>query len=259
MKLEKILSYLEAVAPGTFQEVYDNSGLILGNTNAEITKVQVCLDTDKNALKHAIENKCQLIVSHHPLVFKAMKSFTDDIKEAAILIEAIKNDIALYSSHTNFDSVNGGLTDLISKRLGLVNINVIKKGIFEDSGVGRYGEVHPVTPENFIKLLKSILKLDVVRVIGKNPKKIIKVAVFNGSYDRGILEELSYIKPDVLITGDVKYHDAQELIYNRIYTIDAGHYGTEKLFVEEMARILETKFPNLDVIRYEGEDVFRYC
>ena len=97
-----------------------------------------------------------------------------------------------------------------------------------------------------------------VRLIGDAPESVSKVAVFNGSYDRDILPVLLNAGPDAFITGDLKYHDAQELLLNGIFTIDAGHYGTEKLFIDEMSSILENKFPNLTVLKYEGADVFSY-
>ena len=117
MKLRNIISFLEEKAPISLQETYDNSGLILGNPDTEVSKVLVCLDVDIDAIDYAISQNCQLVLSHHPTIFKALKKFTDTTKESRILIKAIKNDLALYSSHTNFDSADGGLSDLLCERL----------------------------------------------------------------------------------------------------------------------------------------------
>jgi len=111
----------------------------------------------------------------------------------------------------------------------------------------------------FINRVKTKLSLECLRYVGNIPPTVSKVAVYNGSFDRDILDNLIRISPVVLITGDLKYHDAQELLYNGIFTIDAGHYGTEIIFVDDMANIIEERFSNLNVVRYKGKDVFKYC
>lgn len=261
MKLEQITSYIEALAPKAYQESYDNSGLILGGYRKEVTHVLVCLDGDMAALDQAIAHNCQLLISHHPMLFKAVKVLTDDTRAGSLLTKAIKNDIALYSAHTNFDSASGGLTDCLCRKLELSNIQVMKKTstLNTDVGQGRFGEITPISGQQWIKEVQSKLKLNGLRWVGTVPDTVKRVAVYNGSYDRDILPELRMIKPDALITGDLKYHDAQELVESGIFAIDAGHYGTESLFVEEMVNLLKRQFPELTLIGYEGQDVFNYC
>lgn len=260
MKLRDIISYFESKAPISLQEAYDNSGLIFGNADAEVFKVLVCLDVDIDAIEYAILQNCQLVLSHHPTIFKGLKNFTETSKESSILIKAIKNDLALYSSHTNFDSAEGGLSDLLCGKLGLKNIKVLKTTSPDSAeyGAGRYGETKLTDGMKFINRVKTKLSLDSIRYVGQIPQTVTKVAVYNGSYNRDILSNLISISPVTLITGDLKYHDAQELLYNNIFTIDAGHYGTEIIFVDEIAYMLEERFSNLNVIRYKGKDVFTY-
>lgn len=258
MKLENLISFLEDVAPISMQESYDNSGLVLGDLSSDISGVLVCLDADDKAVDYAIEKDCQLILSHHPVIFNGIKNFAKGSAEGDIIIKAIKNDLALYSSHTNFDSATGGLSDLLCAKLSLKNVKILKEAEKGNCGTGRYGEIEPIDGEMFIETLKSRLSLDVVRIVGDVPEKISRVVVYNGSYDNDILNELIKHKPNILVTGDLKYHAAQELKHKEIFTIDAGHYGTEKLFVEEMSRLIEGHFPGLKIIRYEGKDVFVY-
>lgn len=260
MKLSEIVSYIEALAPKAFQESYDNSGLILGGLETEVYRVLVCLDGDDAALNSAIENQCQLLLSHHPVLFRAVKILTDSTREGNFLTRAIKHDVALYSAHTNYDSAKDGLTDALSKKLGLSNIQVLKKTTTLNTGFGfgRFGEVSPVSGALFMEELKNKLCLEGFRWIGLVPAEISRVAIYNGSYDREILEDLRMVKPDVFVTGDLKYHDAQELLQSGIFTVDAGHYGTESLFVDEMAGLLERQFPELILIRHEGADIFKY-
>lgn len=260
VKLNDIISYLNEIAPSTLQEVYDNSGLILGNPEASISGILVCLDADYSAVKKASELEYQLVVSHHPPIFKAVKVFTDETFEGKLLTLAIKNDIALYSIHTNYDSVSGGLTDILCRKIGLSDIKVLKPSspLSPQHGFGRYGKINPQNGLDFIKYLKKTLNLDAIRFVGNIPDKIMTVAVYNGSYDREIVRELEEVKPDLLITGDLKYHDAQELLEKGLFTVDAGHYGTEKHFVEAMSELLEEEFPQLDIAKYKGKDVFQY-
>ncbi|NMA66724.1 MAG: Nif3-like dinuclear metal center hexameric protein [Clostridiaceae bacterium] len=259
VKLNQILSYLNELAPLTLQETYDNSGLILGNPETLISKVLVCLDADCSAVKKASDLNCQLVISHHPPIFQAVRVFTDETFEGRLLTLAIKNNIALYSIHTNFDSVSGGLADLLCKKIGLFNIKVIKPSpAGQEHGIGRYGTINPKSSREFITNLKNLLNLSVIRSVGKMPETITSIAVYNGSYDREIIYELERLKPDLLITGDLKYHDAQELSDKEIFTIDAGHFGTEKHFVEAMTDLVKEKFTQLDIIKHEGTDVFHY-
>jgi len=261
MKLRDLIEYLEGKAPISLQEVYDNSGLILGNPDNEIARVLVCLDVDNDAIEYAVSQNCQLVLSHHPAIFKGLKKFSETTKESSILIKAIKNDIALYSCHTNFDTAGGGLTDLLCEKLGLKDVKVLKTSFVDTAeyGAGRYGEISPINGMEFINMVKTKLSLDCIRYVGDIPTAVTKVAVFNGSFDRDILDSLIKISPVVLITGDLKYHDAQELLFNGIFTIDAGHYGTEIIFVDEIAEIIEKRFSNLSVVLYKGKDVFNYC
>lgn len=260
MKLKKIISFLEAKAPISLQEAYDNSGLIFGNPEMEVSKALVCLDVDNDTIEYAISQNCQLVLSHHPTVFKALKKFTGITKESSLLIKAIKNDLALYSCHTNFDSADGGLSDLICAKLGLKSIKVLKSFSYDSAeyGAGRYGETDPIDGVEFLNMIRLKLSLGVLRYVGQIPQTVIKVAVYNGSYDRDIMDELIKISPIILITGDLKYHDAQELVYNGIFTIDAGHYGTEIIFVDEISGILENEFSQLEILRHYGKDVFSY-
>lgn len=260
MKLGDIISFIEEKAPLNFQEAYDNSGLILGSHADEISKVLVCLDADEGALEYAIQNNCQLILSHHPAVFRAIKVFTGEIREARLITSAIRHNIALYSAHTNFDSALGGLTDSLCQKIGLQDCSVLKSTSKDAAsfGHGRYGTIQRLKGEEFLNLLIKRLELKALRLVGQIPQWVSKVAVFNGAYDGDILSELVRIKPDAFITGDLKFHDAQMLSVNNIFTIDAGHYGTEKHFVDQMTSLLENNFPEITVLGYKGEDVFSY-
>ncbi|UII23935.1 Nif3-like dinuclear metal center hexameric protein [Fulvivirga ligni] len=124
-KIKDIIQYLEAVAPAAYQESYDNSRLITGNSSEAVTNVLITLDTTEEVVEEAIQKNCNLIISHHPIVFKGLKSLTGKNYIERTVIKAIKNDIAIYAIHTNLDNVSQGVNKKICDKLGLVNTKVL--------------------------------------------------------------------------------------------------------------------------------------
>ena len=125
MKLAEITNYLESIAPLNYQEDYDNSGLIVGNINDEITSALVALDCTEQIVDEAIDKQCNLIITHHPIVFKGLKKFNGKTYVERVVLKAIKNNIALYAIHTNLDHVMEGVSGEICKRLGIVSGKIL--------------------------------------------------------------------------------------------------------------------------------------
>lgn len=125
MKLKELCTSLEEWAPLAYQESYDNSGLIVGGLSAELTGVLVSLDCVEDVIEEAIAKGCNAIVSHHPIVFKGLKSFTGKNYVERTLIKAIKNDIALYAIHTNLDNIHTGVNKMLADKIGLLNTRVL--------------------------------------------------------------------------------------------------------------------------------------
>jgi len=260
MKLKEIMNWIEEIAPLHLQESYDNSGLIIGDEDQVISKAVVCLDADEAVMEYARENCAQLVISHHPCVFRPLKTFSPKSPEGSILYSAVANGIAVYSAHTNFDSARGGIGDMICHELGLDGVHVLVPGSDPDPGhgIGRWGSYRtPVSFGDFLGILGARLGIRSMREVGKRPGQVSRVAVLNGSYDKSFVDDLLSVKPDVLLTGDLKYHDALALRYHGIYAIDAGHYRTEVIFVRGLSGMLKKAFPNLDVLCWEGSDIFK--
>ncbi len=125
MKIQDITNHLEGIAPLAYQESYDNAGLIVGDKNAKVTGVLVCLDSTEEIVEEAIEKGCNLIVAHHPIVFGGLKTFTGKNYVERTVLKAIKSDIAIYAIHTNLDNVIEGVNGMIAEKLGLKNIKVL--------------------------------------------------------------------------------------------------------------------------------------
>ncbi|MCI0921577.1 Nif3-like dinuclear metal center hexameric protein [Sphingobacterium rhinopitheci] len=133
MKIKDITSYLESIAPLSYQESYDNSGLIVGNSNDVVNKILISLDCTEDVVQEAIDKGCDLIISHHPIVFKGLKRFNNANYVERTVIKAIKNNIALYAIHTNLDNVLGGVSSKIAKKLALSNQAILspKSGLMK--------------------------------------------------------------------------------------------------------------------------------
>lgn len=125
MKIKDIIQYLETVAPLAYQEKYDNAGLIVGNAETTCTKALLCLDSIEEVVEEAIELECNLIIAHHPIIFKGLKKLTGSNYIEKTIIKAIKNDIAIYAAHTNLDNVITGVNRKICEKIGLVNCNIL--------------------------------------------------------------------------------------------------------------------------------------
>ena len=125
MTIREIISYLDSVAPPAYQESYDNAGLIIGDAEASVTSVLVALDITEAVIDEAIEYGCELIVAHHPIVFKGLKKINGNTFVERCVIKAIKNDIAIYASHTNIDSIKGGVNAKICEKIGLTNLEIL--------------------------------------------------------------------------------------------------------------------------------------
>ncbi|MEE2954197.1 MAG: Nif3-like dinuclear metal center hexameric protein [Bacteroidota bacterium] len=125
MKIKNIITYLEEVAPLYYQESYDNSGLLLGNSELEVTSALIALDCTESIIEEAIQNKCNLIITHHPLIFSKLSKITGSDYIQRIIIKAIKHDIAIYAIHTNLDNIYHGVNHRISEKLGLVNTAIL--------------------------------------------------------------------------------------------------------------------------------------
>ena len=172
MKIQSIIQALEAVAPPLYQESYDNAGLITGQAQAEVSGAVLCLDATEGVIDEAIALKCNLVIAHHPIVFKALKRFTGKTYVERVLIKAIKHDIAIYAAHTNLDNVfHQGVNARIAARLGLLDArilapksvwkklrtqvalphrNQIEEALVEISGI----QVHWATPTDEVQMLE---------------------------------------------------------------------------------------------------------
>lgn len=248
MKIKQITSFLESIAPLSLQEDYDNSGLIVGNPEAETQSAVICLDCTEAVVDEAVQKKCALIIVHHPIVFRGVKKITGRSYVERVLLKAIRNGIAIYAIHTNLDNVMQGVNKKICEKLSLNNLKFLspsplgetKAGI--KAGAGMIGTLSkPMAETPFLRLVKRSMKAPLLRHTALLGKKVSRVAVCGGS-GSFLLPDALRAGADVFMTSDFKYHqffDAE----NQIVIADIGHYEGEQFTGELIRDLLKGKFP----------------
>ena len=251
MKVGEILEYISELAPWGLAEEWDNVGLMVGSREHEVKKVMISLDVTRQTIEAAINSRSNLIISHHPFIFSKLKVIDLDGEKGELIGLLIKNDISIISAHTNLDVAIGGLNDTLAEIIGLNEAVPLKEyipvGYSENYGLGKLGRLRSeMSGSSFIKHVKNALNVETIRIVGLVPDRISKAAVFCGSFDvdLGLLKKSG---ADVLITGDVKYHDALDAREMGLCIIDAGHFATERIIVEKLAKTLQDRFSALEI------------
>jgi len=253
-KVHEILDYLFELAPAYMQETWDNVGLLVGHGDAEVTNVLVALDPTMAVLKEAKEKNCQLVVTHHPVIFGGIKNLTPDNIMGSRALYAAENHIACINLHTNLDSVADGVNDILAERVGLKDYFVAApRGTDEEKGAYGYlriGTVPETDLKAFAQDVKQRLNCHGVRYVSGG-KSVKKVAVGGGACNDEIGVALAN-GCDTLVTADFKYHQFCDALELGINLIDAGHYNTEVPVCEYLASVIQKRFPELSVCLSDG-------
>jgi len=264
IKCREVAEFMEKIAPKHLAEDWDNVGLILGDYEKDIKHVFVCLDITSSTVEYAENRNVDMIISHHPLIFKPIKNICMNNWKGNLISRLIKKDICVYCAHTNLDYAEEGVNWYLAKVIGLTEIENLEtirltepfeiahytslqeiKG--KSYGIGKIGILSPPQDlKEFIDNIKNALRIKSIRLIGNIDKKINKVAVFSGSFDESILNKIT-ADIDILITGDIKYHTATEICETGMCVIDAGHFGTENVIVPQIKHWLKKRFPGTKI------------
>ena len=244
-----ILKYMETVAPRNMKMEWDNVGLLCGSKSSEVSKILVALDPFEHVCREAADWGAELIVTHHPIIFQALKAITDDTSIGRSILQLCRHGIAAINAHTNLDQAPGGVNDVLAQALGLQNVEVINAcGVDPEGnqwGLLRCGQVQEQILQDFLQNVKDRLGCEGLRYVDGG-KTIHKVAVGGGSCAGGMLDALD-AGCDTFVTADIKYNqfwDARDLGLN---LIDAGHFATENPVVAVLAAKLQAAFPEIEV------------
>ncbi|KXS41871.1 dinuclear metal center protein, YbgI/SA1388 family [Candidatus Frackibacter sp. WG12] len=347
LSIQQVIQLIEELAPKRLAEDWDNVGLQIGSYDQRVNRVLVTLGVNKEVMKEAVDNNVDLIISHHPVIFKSLSKVRFDQEVGSIIKTAIENEINIYVAHTNYDIAKGGLNDLLAEKLGLNSVKVLKPTYedelkklvvfvpnqdldevreaiteagagwignyrdctFQANGIGTFRpladtnphigqegqlekvdesrletivpssklkevinkliEVHPYEEvaydlysveafgerlglgrigelasstnfEEFVMQIKESLNVDRLRVVEPKKNRIKKVALCSGS-GADLIRTAAFKGADLLLTGDLKYHDAEQAVELGLGVIDAGHYGTEVIMQDQVVDYLQRK------------------
>lgn len=248
MKIKEVLSALERFAPLPLQESYDNAGLQVGLTEEwDVSGALLCLDVTEPVLDEALQRGCNLIVSHHPLIFRKLSQISDRDEVQRVVRRAIKNDVAIISMHTNLDNARGGVNFKMAEKLGLRDVDFFTPQRTVDDVVGASGVMgrlpEELSAEQFIGLLKQTFRADCVMTNELLQRPISRVALCGGA-GAFLLSDAIAAGADAFVTGEMGYHDyfghAQQL---QIAVI--GHYQSEQYTSELLQDIIRTACPGI--------------
>lgn len=243
MKVYEIASIIENIAPLSLAEEWDNVGLLIGDEMAEIRGIVISLDLTNGVIDYCISNNCNFIITHHPAIFEPLKSLTYNEYCACLIAKCIKNNINVYSAHTNMDMSDNGINFAVAQQLG------IKANRFLSDGLGVYGEYNG-NLENLLLKLQKITNENCpkfYRTNCENNEKNHNIAFISGSGGRiaEVVERAKELNITTFISSEFKHNIIIELLANGVNVIEIGHFESEIIFVEIIYNLLEKRINNL--------------
>lgn len=240
MKNRKIIDFIREYAPEDTALSFDNVGLMCGSLDAETEKVIFCMDFTEEVLEKAVFGGARLVITHHPFIFNPIRSVTEDCPKGVLISEAIRNNITVYSAHTNLDFAKNGINDTLIETLG------IEEYESDASGFHRFGDLfQEIKFSEFLEFARfslNVKKPRVVLPVGKTQNDLVRrVGVSCGAFD-GEYDWIDENDVHVLVTGELKHHEAIELKERGVFVVAAGHYESEQPGVERLAEIVGKEF-----------------
>lgn len=242
---------IEEIAPLSLQETWDNSGLIIGFENETVEKILTCLELNEAVAEEAVAAGVDMVVTHHPLIFGGIKAITGGSAQGRTMMKLMKSGISVYSCHTPFDKIRGGNNDMIAELLDLSSVKNLRGDDVEspskmvdrmdEADIGRIGKLKkPMSFMDFIAAAADKLNMSIrdFRMVGDLDSEITTIGICTGA-GADLIEMAAAAGCQLMITGDVKYHEAQSAKDIGICVLDAGHYGTEKFFAANMKKMLD--------------------
>jgi len=250
-KASDIIEVLEQWAPPGLQEDWDNSGLCIGNPDTPVTGVLVCLDCTKEIVEEAVANHINMIVSHHPLIFRGLKQLRDITPVEQTVALAIRNNMIVYSMHTNADKIMDGVSGAMARALSLTNVSILAPDAAclnkaEPCGLGVVGDLpEAMTTKAFFDLLKKVFFTSVIKASPIMYPAVSRVALCGGS-GSSLIPDAMRSGAQVFVSADFSYHTWFETIPGMMLA-DIGHYESEAGVQDQIFHVLRKKFPTFAV------------
>lgn len=240
LTVKDISDYINEIAPYETKCSWDNCGILVGNSLADVKKIGFTLDLTKETFDEALQNGCDLIITHHPAIFHAKKSFLSD----DVVFLCAQKGISVISAHTCFDCADGGVNDVLCCLLGLSDV----KGVSSEEcavPMARIGKVKTVKANEFASYVSEKLKTTVRFVNANNDVNYVAVC---GGAGMSFLDDVKLAGADVYVTGDISHHEMLEAKEKGISVIAAGHYETEYPAMEFLRKKVEKKFKEVQTV-----------
>ena len=255
MLCRDIMKVIETTYPKHAALEWDNVGLLVGRMDKEVNSIYVALDATNEVIKDAISCKADMLITHHPLLFSPLKTITDEDYIGSRVVKLLQHDISYYAMHTNYDVL--GMAELSGAILGLNDRKVLEVTDDEtQEGIGRVGMLKSeMSLQECCELVKERFHLDTVKVFGNLNEKIQRVAISPGSGKH--MSEFALAEgAQVLVTGDIDHHEGLDAVEKGLFIIDAGHYGLEHIFIEDVAEFMKEKICGVGVVTAKKTNPF---
>ncbi len=249
MICKDIIKIIEERYPRSYALDWDNVGLLVGRSDKEVKRIYIALDATDEVIDEAIKVGADMLITHHPMIFKALRQINDANFISRRVIRLIQNDISYYAMHTNYDVM--GMADLAGEILAFDEMEVLEvTDKFENQGIGRVADLEEMTLEECAEFVKECFRLPSVKVYGDPTVKVRRMAVSPGS-GKSVIGMALKKGADVLVTGDIDHHEGIDAVAQNMAVIDAGHYGIEHIFIDDMKKFCEEKLEQAEVFTAE--------
>ncbi len=259
MRIKEIAEAIEQYAPLRLQEEWDNAGIQVGNPEAEITGVLLCTDATETVVAEAISRGYNLVISHHPLIFRGLKKIMGRTPVERTVAMAIKHDITIYSAHTNMDSAWQGVSFRMADKIGMTDVEFLDNNPVDpygeqdhtSAGCGVIGNIEPMPAREVLKRVKEAFEVGAVRYSGDGDGLVTRVALCGGA-GGFLLDKAVAMGAQLYVTADMRYHDFLDNS-QRIVVADIGHYESEHFTKEIFLEIIQKKSPTFAVAFAKNE------
>jgi dinuclear metal center YbgI/SA1388 family protein len=241
-----ICTFLDAFAPPHLAEDWDNVGLLVGRHSAAVQALSTCLTLSPDVADEAISEGVQLIVSHHPVMFRPVQQLTETTLEGGMLLQLIEAGVAVYSPHTRFDSAPDGINQSLANDLGLQHIKPLRPVVTDpEFGSGRTGELAPPTSLSaFLGVVKQATAAEYLEYVGDPQANVQRVGVACGAAAE-FMSDAASAGCDTFVTGEARFHSAVEARSLGMNLVLTGHFSSERPAVERLATLLSESFPDV--------------
>ena len=254
LKAADVCRFLEGIAPLSLAEPWDNVGLLLGRMGRDVRCVMTCLTLTAPVAAEAVRRGAQMIVTHHPVLFRGAKKITDVTIEGRILLDLAEAGIVVFSPHTAFDSAANGINQWLAESMGLCGLKPLRTSDQGATvGAGRCGTFPvPMARNEFLAKVAEVVGARFLEVAWNGPDHVRTVAVACGS-GADFLEDAVSAGCDAFVTGEARFHTVLDSQSHEISVVLTGHYASERPAVVWLASLLKTRFPDTEVFASEND------